>query len=69
MKSLRDHALTNASALDLDPSDVIVKREISRSEASSIYEAELSKKTIILKLVSIIRNLVDNANGSVSRQW
>lgn len=59
----------SVSALDLDPSDVVIKREISRSEASSIYEAELFGETIILKLVSTIRNLEDNADGSVSRQW
>lgn len=56
-------------ALDLVPSDINIKEEMNHSEASSIYKAELSGKTIVLKLVSTIRNLQDDADGPVSRQW
>lgn len=54
------------SALDLGPPDVVIKRELSRSEASSIYEAQLFGKACILKLVSSILDPQDDADGPVS---
>ncbi|CAI7622877.1 unnamed protein product [Penicillium pancosmium] len=40
----------NVPMLDLGPSDVVIGRELSRSEPSSLYEAQLFGKPCIMKL-------------------
>lgn len=39
-------------SLDLDPRDIVIEREISRSEASTVFEVRICGKTRVMKLVS-----------------
>jgi hypothetical protein len=39
-------------SLDLDPLDIVIQREISRSEASTVLEVQICGKTRVMKLVS-----------------
>lgn len=41
----------NVPALDLGPTDIVIGRELNRSEPSSLYEAQLFGKPCIMKLV------------------
>ncbi|CAG8902280.1 unnamed protein product [Penicillium egyptiacum] len=42
--------LRNDCLRNINPSDIDIKREISRSEASTIYEIQLCRKTYTMKL-------------------
>jgi hypothetical protein len=39
-------------SLDLDPLDIVIQRQISRSEASTVLEVQICGKTRVMKLVS-----------------
>lgn len=44
--------LQSACSLALNPSDIEIKRELSRSKASTIYEIRLFGEPCVMKLVS-----------------
>ena len=39
-------------SLDLDPRDIVIQREVSRSEASTVLEVQICGETRVMKLVS-----------------
>jgi serine/threonine protein kinase len=53
------------SALNINPSDIDIRREISCSKSSAIYEVQLAGKTYAMKLVSTISASKDHAHISV----
>jgi hypothetical protein len=56
------------SLQNIAPADIHIKREINRSEASSVYEIELDGATYAMKLVSMADpSSVNNNNNLVSR--
>jgi hypothetical protein len=56
------------SVQNVDPADIYVKREINRSETSSVYEIELRGATYVMKLVSAIGlSSLNNDNKVVPR--
>ncbi|KAK9365442.1 hypothetical protein V1509DRAFT_633203 [Lipomyces kononenkoae] len=51
--------------LDLDPVNTRIKREVGRSEASSIFEIELHDRCCAMKLVSMESSLINSADVPV----
>jgi hypothetical protein len=57
--------MRSQSALNIYPSDIDIRREISCSKSSTIYEIQLAGKTYAMKLLSTISAFKDNAYLSV----
>ena len=58
--------LQNGCCRDIDPSAINIKREISLSEASTIYEIQLYCRTYAMKLVGVILIFEDSTDTDVS---